>query len=371
MITAEQFVDQLQAVGLGHATGVPCSYFNGPIVEMTRRGRYVPAVNEGAALALAAGSVVAGRRTVVMLQNSGYGNLVNPLTSLLMPYRIPVLVFMSLRGWPDPAGDEPQHAVMGSTVHDQLKALGVEYWTLSPDAVSLDDVLLPAMEELARGGPAFILVPKGTVGGADPAHCPLAPRETSRLTRRQAVTGTAEALPDAFYVSTTGYASRELFAAHDTPRNFYMQGSMGHALVFALGITRAVTDRPVVVLDGDGALLMHLGSMATAGAVQAANLVHVVLDNGVYESTGGQDAGSDAVSFCDIARATGYRTAQSCSSPEDLAQALKSVRDAPGPHFLVARTAAVADSVPPRATSALTAERIHARFSGEIEGGSR
>ncbi|GAB2590811.1 phosphonopyruvate decarboxylase [Streptomyces capparidis] len=368
MIPAADFADRLLAAGFDAATGVPCSCFGGPIVELTRRGRYTPAVNEGAALALAAGATTAGHRTVVLLQNSGYGNLVNPLTSLLMPYRIPVLAFMSLRGWPDPGGDEPQHAVMGATTHDQLDAVGVGHWTLSPAASTLDEALAPALAELAEGRPAFVLVPKGAVGAArDDGGTTGAPRAAA--TRAQVLRRITEALPDAAYVATTGYTSRELFAVCDSPRNFYMQGSMGHALPFALGVARAAEHRRTVVLDGDGALLMHLGSLATAAAVAPPQFVHVVLDNGVYESTGGQATGSGAVSFAGLARAAGYRAVHSCPALADLDAALRAVTEGPGPHLIAVRTAAHGTGqAPPRATSALSARDIRERFAAALAG---
>jgi len=189
-------------------------------------GRYLPAPNEGAALAIAAGAALAGDQMGVLIQNSGLGNLINPLTSLVMPYRIGVAVFMSLRGWPDPARDEPQHAVMGSTSHALLDALGVWHWTLDGELSSLETILQQAADRVAAGVPAFVLVPKGTVQkGA-------APEGTGRAVpaafgRAEALRTLAKTVPvSAAVVSTTGYTSRELCAVADRPSHFYMQGSM-------------------------------------------------------------------------------------------------------------------------------------------------
>src|SRR5690348_1267470 len=132
MITADEFSAEVVARGISIVTGVPCSYLAGPIKNLTDQGRYIPAANEGAAVAIACGASAAGARSAVMAQNSGLGNLVNPLTSLQATYRIPLLVFMSMRGWPDPANDEPQHTIMGGITHRMLDLIGARHWTLQP-----------------------------------------------------------------------------------------------------------------------------------------------------------------------------------------------------------------------------------------------
>src|SRR5262249_26993976 len=171
MISAEAFCSQLDHLGVRLVTGVPCSYFGGPLQLLERQpGRYVAAVNEGSALAIAAGAELAGRRSAVILQSSGFGNLVNPLTSLVLTFNIPVLIFMSLRGWPDPSRDEPQHAVMGRTATGLLDVLDVPYWILEPGEEHLAKVLRATESARAAGRPAFVLVPKGAIAGAVTEH---------------------------------------------------------------------------------------------------------------------------------------------------------------------------------------------------------
>ena len=156
MISAPGFCAQLDRIGVGLVTGVPCAVFGGPLRLLERqRGRYVAAANEGGALAIAAGAELAGRRSAVLIQNSGFGNLVNPLTSLALTFAIPVLVFMSLRGCPDPDRDEPQHAVMGRTSQPLLDALDVPYWLLEPGEEHLAKVL-DAVQGGAGGRPAGV-----------------------------------------------------------------------------------------------------------------------------------------------------------------------------------------------------------------------
>jgi phosphonopyruvate decarboxylase len=365
MIPVAEFVSVLGEYGIGYHTGVPCSYLAGPIAQLTEQGRYVPAANEGTAVALAAGAQAGGVRAAVFAQNSGFGNMINPLTSLVMPYHLPVLVFMSLRGWPDPDADEPQHRVMGEATHSILDTLGVAHWTLGEACVDVRQVLRPAVDETAAGRPAFVLVQKGAVGTHhSQRQRPREPRNEPLPTRLEAIGIVIEGLPDALVIATTGYTSRELFGLADSDRYFYMQGSMGHASAFGLGVALARGDRRcVVVLDGDGAALMHLGSMSTVGAAAPIHLVHVIFDNGVYESTGSQVTSARTTSFTQVGAAVGYRTAAECRSGEAIHDALEVVAGTPGPHLIVIRTAGSTGAVPPRATSALSAPEIHARFA--------
>ncbi|OLB66122.1 MAG: hypothetical protein AUI10_03745 [Actinobacteria bacterium 13_2_20CM_2_72_6] len=347
MISAEEFCAGLDRAGIGLVTGVPCSFFGGPLRLLERQpGRYVPAANEGAALAIATGAQLTGRRSAVLIQNSGFGNLVNPLTSLLMTFELPALVFMSLRGWPDPAQDEPQHAVMGRTTHALLDALGVPYRVLGPSFVDLVDTLDAA--------PAFVLVPRGTL-----APAPSIVDAPPEFGRREALAALVPYLGDALVFSTTGYISRELYGLADRPETFYMQGSMGHALALGLGAALSRPDRRVVVVDGDGAVQMHLGTCVTVGATEP-DLLHVVLDNGAYESTGGQPA--TPLDWLSLGATAGYRTATMCTSAADLTKALSTVDEIPGPHLVVARIGTAPAVTPPRVTSGLSPVELRQRF---------
>lgn len=366
MITNDAFISALCGQGIDIVTGVPCSYFGGPIACLTEAEKYVPAANEGAALALAAGAVVTGRRAVVLAQNSGFGNLINPLTSLVMPYRIPVLVMLSLRGWPDSGMDEPQHAVMGAATHRLLDALGVWHATLPEGCTDLQPSLSAAAAALAIGQPAFLLVPKGSF-----AKAPVAIADNSRLprvSRNSSIRAVLGAFPGATVIATTGFTSRELFALQDSGRHFYMQGSMGHATAFGLAVAICRPDlQRVVILDGDGAALMHMGSMSTIGACAPTNLIHVLLDNAVYDSTGGQPSRSEQTSFADVGAAVGYRTASVCGDLDALAHALADAKATVGPHLVVVATQpSLSHVAPPRATSSISAPQIHHRFANAM-----
>ncbi|MGW4562793.1 phosphonopyruvate decarboxylase [Streptomyces sp. NPDC004561] len=369
MITAQRFCDELHEHGIDFVTGVPCSFFSGPITRLTREGRYVPAPNEGSALALAAGAAAAGRRTAVVAQNSGLGNQINPLTSLSMTYRIPTLVFMSLRGWPDPAGDEPQHEVMGATTLPILATLGVRHRVLTGDETSLKEVLAASLDAVDRGRPAFVLVQRGAIG-AEPGEAAAA--DDTLPTRSEVLRRVLPRLKGLPLVATTGYTSRDLFAAGDADTHFYMQGSMGHALAFGLGVAQGrPAAGPVVVLDGDGAALMHMGSMSMVGAAAPTPLIHLVFDNRAYESTGCQLTTSGTTDFAGVARACGYTTAAHCRTADEVDTALAAALERPGPHFVVATVGPNRGAAPPRATSAVGAPEIFRRFAGALNGAAR
>ena len=359
MIGAEAFCAELKRREVGLISGVPCSYFGGVLHLLERRvDRYVPAANEGAALAVAAGSELAGTRSAVLIQNSGFGNLLNPLTSLLLTFDIPLLVFMSLRGWPDPAADEPQHAVMGRTTHALLDVLDVPYWVLGPEESDLAEILDEADNVRSQGKPAFVLVPAKTLA---PAPAAVGPRPA--FDRPAALRTMLPHLDDdTLVVSTTGYISRELYGLDDRPLTFYMQGSMGHALGLGMGAALAQPSRRVVVVDGDGAALMHLGSSVTAGQVAPGNLVHVVLDNGAYETTGSQPTPSPNVDWVCLAVAAGYRSGRVCDTDQAFGSALAATRHSVGPHLVVARIGTTPGCTPPRVTSGLTPRDLRARF---------
>ncbi len=362
MISAADFCSTLAGRGHTFFTGVPCSYFQGPIALASAdpRLRYVPAANEGAALAIAAGAALAGARPVVLLQNSGLGNLVNPLASLSLVYGLPALVFVSLRADPEGAEDEPQHRVMGRATGPLLELLGVPTRPLPGDAAALGELVDEAAARARSGLTTAVLVRKGAIGGHPAGAVPAAGRP---LTRALAVAAVAAQLAaDDVTVASTGFLSRELFAARDLPGSFYMQGSMGHAPAIALGIALERPERAVFVIDGDGAVLMHTGTLSTIGACAPPNLVHVTVDNEAYESTGGQSTTSGTTRLEVVAEGCGYRSATCCRTLAELEAALRAARGRRGPCFILVKVGRTAAGEPPRITTryepADTADRV-------------
>ncbi|WP_158890657.1 thiamine pyrophosphate-dependent enzyme [Amycolatopsis anabasis] len=357
-LPARTFVTALHEYGVRRVTGVPCGHLKGPWSEFDRLGELTPAANEGAALALAAGWELAGTPAAVLCQNSGFGNLVNPLASLLLPCRIPVFVAMTLRGWPDPESDEPQHAAMGAASESLLDELGVPYTVLRPGGFA--EALERAGRARKAGLPFFTLIPRGSVGAADPA--PVTERAGDALTRPIVVAALLAELGDELLVTTTGYLSRQANHELDRPGTFYMQGSMGHAAAIGLGLATANPDRRVVVLDGDGAFLMHLGTGTTVSAAGARNLVHVVVDNGCYESTGCQATTSSTVDWTALGTGLGYAAVLTCRRREPLTGQLRRALRAPGPVLCVLDVAPTPDEVHPRATASAGLDELTERF---------
>lgn len=364
MIAAEDFVTALRAHGVRRVTGVPCGHLAGPWTVFDKAGELTPAVSEGAALALAAGWELAGTRAAVLCQNSGFGNMINPLTSLLLPYRIPALVVMTLRGWPDPDADEPQHAVMGTSTVRLLAAMDVPHALLTPDGLA--GALTAAARVRAERRPFFLLVPMRTIGGTASQQSTV--DNSDALTRPLVVSALLERLTGELLVTTTGYLSRQACAEHDRAESFYMQGSMGHASAIGLGLATADPDRRTVVLDGDGAFLMHLGTGSTIGSSDAANLVHVVVDNGCYESTGCQRTTSPRMDWTSLGVGLGYRTVLTADSRAGLDDVIATALSAQGPVLCALRVVATPDEVPPRATSTIGSAEIAGRFRAAASG---
>lgn len=331
MIAAASFIEAATARGFGLYTGVPCSYLTPFINHVIGADglRYVGAANEGDAVAIAAGADLGGVKAVAMFQNSGLGNAVNPLTSLTWTFRIPVLLIVTWRGEPGGAADEPQHELMGQVTPRMLELAGVPWSPFPAEEAEIGPALARACAHMEQEGRPYALVMrKGSV--ADTALAARLPEPRPRragssmearaiATRRAMLAAIQMALkPDDVVIATTGYTGRELFALDDRPAQLYMVGSMGCASSLGLGLALARPDKRVVVIDGDGAALMRLGAFATIGNERPPNLLHVLLDNGMHESTGGQATVSASVDFCALALATGYPRAMAASDPDEL-----------------------------------------------------
>jgi len=315
MISAQDFLGAAGRAGFDFYTGVPCSFLT-PLINgvlSDRSLRYVGAASEGEAVAIAAGAWLAGRTTVVMCQNSGLGNAINPLTSLNAPFHIPTLFITTWRGEPG-LKDEPQHALMGAITHDLLGLIGVPPAAFPNTPNEMDRAFAGAARTMAQTSlPVAWVLRKGDVEDGPLDQPPLAASSPGRRDRfehggdRPARAAALEVFLatvdlEAAVIATTGKCGRELFTLADREQHLYQVGSMGGASGMALGLALN-TSRAIVVLDGDGAALMKLGTFATIGAYRPANLTHVVLDNGVHDSTGGQATVSPVVDFAAIALA--------------------------------------------------------------------
>ncbi|KAF4653553.1 hypothetical protein FOZ61_008909 [Perkinsus olseni] len=331
-VNVADFYNKARACGVGYFTGVPDSLlkdFCAYVTDHAKSDEHVIAVNEGSAIGLAAGYHLAtGKLPIVYTQNSGYGNMVNPLLSLAHPgvYGIPMLVLVGWRGEPG-VKDEPQHKIMGKLQAGIIQAMDLACTELpTENTEALEALEAAAAQSMESKSPHLLLVRKDTFSryaletAVDYDH-------TLPMTRENAIQVVLKSGGDqATYVGTTGYLSRELFEIRaneyggDHSHDFLCVGNMGHAGSIAEGLaTHMPSDSPVVCMDGDGALLMHMGSMATN---KAKNLIHVLVNNGMHESVGGQPTAAAGLNLCGIARDAGYPTAIRVRTEEELSAAV-------------------------------------------------
>lgn len=342
MISPKFFVDELGRYGINFFAGVPdsllkniCAY----IADNMDAQHNIIAANEGAAVALAAGyHLASGKAGVVYMQNSGEGNIINPLASLTdrEVYNIPVLLLIGWRGRPG-VHDEPQHVKQGKVTTALLDTMGVEYDVLSTEENKAAKQIAKAAEALRNNEVYALIVEKGTF-----EEYKLRSTEFNDLTmsREEAIRTVAAALdPEDVIVSTTGMISRELFEVRSAwgqghERDFLTVGSMGHASQIALGIAMQKPDRRVWCFDGDGAVIMHMGSMAIVASRESGNFVHVVFNNGAHDSVGGQPTVGLKIDLPAVAKAVGYKAVFSVDNKSSLETVLKDVKASEGPVFL-------------------------------------
>ncbi len=281
---------------------------------------------------------------MVLMQNSGLTNAVSPLTSLIYPFRIPLLGFVSLRGEPG-VPDEPQHELMGRITAQLLELMNVEWQYPSKDLEEARKQLVQAHEQIARNRPFFFIVKKGTF---DPE--PLQKQQISlhsnqfiqhahqedQMPARYEALAVINAVKDedTVQLATTGKTGRELYEIEDATSNLYMVGSMGCVGSFGLGLALSQPNKNIVVIDGDGSLLMRMGSLSTNGCYAPGNMVHILLDNNAYESTGGQSTVSHNVDFVSIAAACGYTKSIHVHNLEELKACLLAWKETKALTFL-------------------------------------
>ncbi|MBI2642398.1 MAG: phosphonopyruvate decarboxylase [Candidatus Wildermuthbacteria bacterium] len=329
--------DILKRLGLNFLTGVPDSGLRNFLVYVENHGneiQHVHAANEGQAIGIAAGHYLAkGTMPVVYFQNAGLGNTVNPLTSLADPnvYGIPMLLLVGWRGEPGKK-DEPQHIKMGEITEGQLKLLGIPYEIAQNEEKTLEEQigrLKKRGEEEER--PVALVFQKGFFAEEPEAEPP------EGLRREEALRVLLDKIGDSLLVCTTGKTSREVFelrsAKQQEHRDFLTVGSMGCASLIGLGVAVSQKQKKVFVFDGDGAALMHLGALPTIGNYKPANFFHVLLDNGVHESTGWQPTVSPTTNWEQVFLGSGYKSVTRARTLEELEKI--NLQDWEGPIALI------------------------------------
>lgn len=317
---AEELINFFKENGISIFSGVPCSVFKEVIDYLEKNERYYIATSEGEALGMAAGFSLAGKLPAVFMQNDGLANALNPISSLQKIYQLSTLLVISWRGEPG-IKDAPQHIWSGKTLPDLLKLFEIDYVIVDHDLENSRQDLTALISTIRREQKIGAVIcrkglfEKKNIEKQQPQHL---------LTREQAISVIMGKIDDSVPVfSTTGKPSRELYQCCDRPNNFYVVGSMGLTSAIAFGYCQA-NPQKVVVLDGDGAVLMHLGNCATLGYYQPRRLLHICLDNECYESTGGQSAVSNKIDLWKVAAACNYSRSVKVTTEEELNYALQS-----------------------------------------------
>ena len=326
----------LEIIGADFYTGVPDSQLKALCDYLMNtygidQHHHIIAANEGNCVGLAAGYHLAtGKVPVVYMQNSGEGNIINPLASLLNDkvYAIPMIFIIGWRGEPG-IHDEPQHIYQGEVTVKLMEDMDVKTFIIGKD--TSEDELKSAMDNFNRlfqnGKQVAFIIRKGALEyGAKVVY-----KNDNTMTREEIIQHIIKATGEDPIVSTTGKASRELFETRvangqSHQYDFLTVGSMGHSSSIALGVALNKPDKKIWCIDGDGAVLMHMGSMAVIGANSPNNLVHIVINNGAHETVGGMPTVASKTDIVAIAKACGYHNAVSVNSFDELDKELQNAR---------------------------------------------
>lgn len=344
MINTQQFGEELKQSGFTFYTGVPCSFLKNLINYAINDCEYIGATNEGDAISIASGAYLGGKSPVVLMQNSGLANAVSPLVSLNYTFKIPILGFVSLRGEPG-MPDEPQHELMGQITTRLLDLMEVNWAYLSSDLAKAKFQIQQAVQTIQRNRPFFFVVRKGTFQEEILQNQEQKPKShpfkriknaSDQLPQRFEALSVIHSLADNHTVqlATTGKTGRELYEIEDMEGNFYMVGSMGCISSVGLGLSLSKKDKDIIVIDGDGALLMRMGALATNGYYSPPNMLHILLDNNAHDSTGGQKTVSDNIDFIEITAACGYSKSIYVHNLEQLKSSIMDWKIAKGLTFL-------------------------------------
>lgn len=338
------FLEKIQSLGVDFYTGVPDSQLKSlcdTIYQTFGIGdKHIVAANEGGAVGLAAGHYLAvGKPALVYMQNSGIGNVVNPVASLLdeKVYGIPCVFVVGWRGEPN-VKDEPQHKFQGEITIELLELLKIKCFVLSAKTTleELEFYIEESKKMLSENkSVAFVVKKDGLTSDIKQSY-----QNEYTMKRENALKVIAQSAGEAdIFVSTTGKTSRELFEIREQngqghEKDFLTVGSMGHASMIAMGIALEKKDRTVWCIDGDGAAIMHLGSMLISTKTHCRNLIHVIFNNGAHETVGGMPVAGGAVDFCKLASAAGYEKCFKAYNEQELKICMEKAKEAEGTKFI-------------------------------------
>lgn len=374
---AKVFLEGIKNLGVGRYYGVPDSQLGAfcdlLFMEYGVDREHIVAANEGGAVGLAAGHYLAtGKPALVYMQNSGIGNAVNPIASLLngAVYAIPCIFVIGWRGEPG-TKDEPQHVFQGEVTLPLLDVLDIAYFVMSKETTDEEFAafLGQADANVKLGRSSAFIIRKGALTAQNKAVY----QNSNAMPRETAIRIIAENADERdVFVSTTGKASRELFEIREAQgkghsRDFLMVGSMGHASMIALGIAMEKPGRRVWCIDGDGAMVMHLGNALIAARQKCGNMVHVVLNNGAHETVGGMPVAKGEPDFCAIGKTFGYDLCRRVADEAGLKRCISEVKARQGPALIEVMVAlgARADLGRPTTTPKENRQALMEYLSGE------
>lgn len=343
MISCKIFIDYLKKYDIDFFSGVPDSLlsdFSAYLLDNISNKNHVIAANEGNAVAIGAGNYLAtGNIPVIYMQNSGIGNIVNPVVSLINQkiYNIPMLFLIGWRGQPN-IHDEPQHIKQGEITEELLNNIDIKTCILPKETENLQKAIDIALNYiLETNNPYAFIIEKNTF---ETYKSQKIQNNNLKMTREEAIeTVVSNISENDIVVSTTGKISRELFEIRERlkqshKKDFLTVGSMGHASSIAFGIANANNEQIVYCFDGDGAAIMHMGSMSIIGQSGLKNIKHILFNNGCHESVGGQPTVGFSISFVDIAKACGYKEVYSCNDKKMLNTILERIKKSNNSVFL-------------------------------------
>ena len=336
--------DFIEAIGADFYTGVPDSQLKAVCdFLMDKYGldpaHHIIAANEGNCVGIAAGYYLATEKTpVVYLQNSGQGNIINPVASLLNEkvYGIPVIFVIGWRGEPG-VHDEPQHIFQGEVTLKLLDVMEIDYFVIDIETTrdEINEKMKEFRSKMKNGESVAFVVKKGALSFDKKADY----KNRYGMVREEVLERIISVSGNDPVISTTGKTSRELFEIRERKgqghgHDFLTVGSMGHASSIALGIAINKPDKRIWCIDGDGSAIMHMGAMAVIGAATPENLIHIVINNEAHESVGGQPTVANIVNMTDIAKACGYKNVFCVDKATDLENALSSAKYYSGLGFI-------------------------------------
>ena len=343
MVNQQTLFEALDRLGVKFFTGVPDSLLNDFCLYMTNNipdSRHVMAANEGNAIGIAAGNYIAtGNIPVVYMQNSGIGNAANPLLSLTHDcvYGIPMILVIGWRGDPS-INDHAQHKKQGELTPVLMKDMDIPYEILDSDDTVIDKFTWAVNKAKEISSPVALIAKKAILTQKEKKQTYA---ESPLMNREEAIAAVIDVFgEDAVYLGTTGRATREVneqLKLHGIGEGHEWQnvGSMGHVSSVGLGLALGRPDKRIVVFDGDAAAVMHLGALATNCRYKAPNLIHIVLNNGVNESVGGQQSAGQLIDLTGVANSCGYRNVgHAIKTKEDLQNVIKTLPGNDMPTFV-------------------------------------